>query len=112
MAVLDGGTSGFGLLAYLGGWERVFVVDAILGGGRPGWIYRLRPADLAPRPGGLSLHEVDVAWLLYLYRPDAVIYAIEIGENVPREPRLGLTPPVAAAVDAVVAHIRAELECE
>ncbi|MBC7337843.1 MAG: hydrogenase maturation protease, partial [Clostridia bacterium] len=109
IVIMDGGTAGLNLLPYLQGWRRVIVADAILGGGEPGTVYRLTPADLAVSRPGLSLHQVDLAWLLRLSDAEVIVYAIDLGGAAPQEFKVGLSPPIACAVEQVVAHIREEL---
>jgi hydrogenase maturation protease len=68
------------LVPLLGGVERVVIVDALLGGGAPGTVRRLRPEELAAaRP--LSTHGVDVAKAIELARivaPESVAKEIVV----------------------------------
>ena len=81
--LLDGGTLGTGLMDALMECDLVFVLDAVLGGGNAGDIYRLTGdglrKSLAFRD---SLHQTDlVDTLLFCEmlgrRPEAVIYGME-----------------------------------
>ena len=46
VTLLDGGTLGMGLMDALPSCDIVFVLDAVLGGGEAGAIYRLTGSDL------------------------------------------------------------------
>ncbi|MDO8568969.1 MAG: HyaD/HybD family hydrogenase maturation endopeptidase [Dehalococcoidales bacterium] len=57
--IIDGGTSP-DVLAYTGATEKLIIVDAARGGGAPGEVYRLSPADLASDSSSFSVHELGV----------------------------------------------------
>lgn len=65
--LVDGGTQGLWLMSTLQEADRLIVVDAVLGGGEPGTIYRLEQDDL---PKGLrakqSAHDSDLVEALNL----------------------------------------------
>jgi hydrogenase maturation protease len=111
--LLDGGTLGIDLLAYISEAERIIVVDAVKGGGEPGAIYRLTPEILGQfKEQALSLHQVGFLEVLDLSeqlgnRPEAIIYGIE-----PQviDWGLELTEPVQAAVPRVVELVLVEAE--
>lgn len=111
--LLDGGTLGVDLLAYISEVKRIIVIDAVKGGGEPGAIYRLTPEILGQfREQALSLHQVGFLEVLDLAgqlgnRPEAIIYGIE-----PQviDWGLELTEPVQAAVPRVVELVLAEAE--
>jgi hydrogenase maturation protease len=111
--LLDGGTLGIDLLAYISEAERIIVVDAVKGGGEPGAIYRLTPEILVQfKEQALSLHQVGFLEVLDLSeqlgnRPEAIIYGIE-----PQviDWGLELTEPVQAAVPRVVELVLVEAE--
>ena len=102
------------LLDLIEGRARVVIVDACLSGGRPGAIHRL-DAAAAPLPRRLfaaSSHAIGLADSIELARAlgtlparcDVVAIAAERFDL-----GVGLSPAVAAAVDRVVAALRAEL---
>lgn len=67
--VVEAGTPGLDLLYLLEGADKAVIVDAVLGGGPPGRVYRLTPEDLLPAgPGLWSLHDLGVAEALELGR--------------------------------------------
>ncbi|MEM4496416.1 MAG: hydrogenase maturation protease [Archaeoglobaceae archaeon] len=57
--VYEGGVSGFTLLSLIEGKEKVVIVDAVIGNGRPGDVYRFRLSDAVERSKILSIHELD-----------------------------------------------------
>ena len=111
--LLDGGTLGVDLLAYICEAKRIIVIDAVKGGGEPGAIYRLTPEILGQfKEQALSLHQVGFLEILDLAkqlgnRPEAVIFGVE-----PKviDWGLELTEPVQAAVPRVVELVLAEAE--
>lgn len=111
--LVDGGVSSLEVLGSLLGAARIFIIDALTGGGEPGAIYRLTPDDLgaAPAPPAFSLHEFSLAQSLALLArtatlPPIVIYGVE---PACMDYGLELSPPVAAAAKRVVALITKEV---
>ena len=110
--VIDGGTATMELLPVFQEAERIIVIDALKGEGKPGTIYRLTPDDLmgeTERP--LSLHQVGLLEVLGMARqlggePDVVIIGIE-----PKEISWGmeLTPEVEAKLPRVIEAVFEEL---
>lgn len=111
--LLDGGTIGVDLLAYISEVKQIIVIDAVKGGGEPGAIYRLTPQILGQfKEKALSLHQVGFLEVLDLSgqlgnRPEAIIYGVE-----PQVIDWGmeLTEPVQAAVPRVVELVLEEVE--
>lgn len=111
--VMDGGTLGLDLLAYVGDAERLLVVDALNLGAEPGTMARLEgdevPAFLSIK---LSPHQVGLADLLAAARltgccpRELVLWGVQPGVI---EPGLDLSPPVAGQVEALVKRGLAEL---
>ncbi|MBO6003152.1 MAG: hydrogenase maturation protease, partial [Mailhella sp.] len=61
VTLLDGGTLGVGLMDALLGCDRAYVLDAVLGGGEPGSIYRLTDENLRKSMSFRdSLHQTDL----------------------------------------------------
>lgn len=114
VTVIDGGTLGLDLLPLLEGVERLLIVDAVDMGAVPGSRFRLCGDDV-PRAfaSKLSVHQMGVQDLLAV---------AELQGHVPRElvvhgvqpasieMEMQLSPPVAAAMEALLAGIVAELE--
>jgi len=111
--VLDGGTLGLDLLAYIEDYSRIVIVDAVKAGKEPGTLVRLVnaeiPAFLGPK---VSPHQVGLQDLLALAKlrghfPDEVIlWGVQADIF---EPGLELNPPIAAQVEPLCAHVLEEL---
>jgi len=110
--LVDYGIRGLDLAyALLRPWRAVIIVDAIARGDAPGTLYLLRPADPLTNqaPSGLDPHAMDPMRVLATARSigaaGADIYILgcepqDFGETL--EGRIGLSPPVAAAVPEAV----------
>ena len=110
--VVDGGTGGVTLLGLMEGAAGVVLVDAADMGCPGGTVVRLAGEDaaLSERPSPLSLHQAGVAGALALGRelgilPRLVLFLVQ-GERV--APGQGLSPRVAAALDALADRVTAE----
>ena len=112
--LVDGGTLGLDLLAYLEGAERVLILDAILTEGPPGTLLRAAGKEV-PAFFGMhaSLHEVALADLLAVTRlrgtepHELVVWGMQ-----PALLELGweLSPQVASCLDTLVDAAAAELQ--
>jgi len=112
--VLDGGTQGLWLMSTLQLVDRLIVVDAVLGGGEPGTIYRLERDDL---PNGLrakqSAHDSDLVEALNFCSlldsgPRTVtVIGIEPADIQPFS--LELTERISEKIDELVMRVIAEL---
>lgn len=112
--LIDGGTVGLGLIPYLTGLDGLVVVDVISAGEAPGTLLDLEGSTLIRHQQVMSVHDLGAGELLG---------ALHVMEQWPRRVRvvgleplaielgLELTPPVAAAVpallDRVVEHLAA-----
>ena len=111
--VIDGGTYLMDLLNVIQEAERIIVIDALRGGGKPGTVYRVTPDDLmAETERTLSLHQVGLLEVLGMVRqlggePHAVIIGVE-----PKEISWGmeLTPEVEAKLPRVIDAVFEELK--
>jgi hydrogenase maturation protease len=111
--VIDGGTYLMDLLNVIQEAERIIVIDALRGGGKPGTVYRVTPDDLmAETERTLSLHQVGLLEVLGMVRqlggePHAVIIGVE-----PKEISWGmeLTPEVEARLPRVIDAVFEELK--
>ena len=111
--VIDGGTYLMDLLSVIQEAERIIVIDALRGGGKPGTVYRVTPDDLmAETERTLSLHQVGLLEVLGMVRqlggePHAVIIGVE-----PKEISWGmeLTPEVEAKLPRVIDAVFEELK--
>ncbi|MDT8903108.1 hydrogenase maturation protease [Anaeroselena agilis] len=111
---VDGGVASLEILGSLLDAGRIIIVDALAGGGEPGSVYRLTPADLgqAETSPGFSLHDFTLPQTLALLArtaslPPIVIYGVE---PAGMDPGLELSPPVAVAAGRVADLIIADLE--
>lgn len=114
--LFDTGTDGMTALYRARGATHLVVVDARVPDGAPGAIFEVPGAVLAAAPArGAGLHEFRWDHALYagqrIYGQDfpatVVVLLIEAGSL---DLGLTLTPPVAAAVDAVAARVTALID--
>lgn len=103
--LIDGGTFGIELLAYLENCSRLLLLDAVDVGQAAGTLVRMAGEDLFGLPGGASVHQLGIADLLA---------TLPLVSNAPEEVVLlgaqpastdwgcELTEAVAAALDALV----------
>jgi hydrogenase maturation protease len=109
VAILDGGTLGLSLLPYLEDAERAILVDAIRGDGPPGTLVRIEGEEVAPAVAArLSPHQVGVADLLDGARwrdryPSSLVLLGLVPQGL--ELRVGLSPALQAALEALVAAV-------
>lgn len=117
LVVVEVGGPGVELLDLLAGAEVALIVDAIAAGAPPGTIHRLAGGALAA--GGeqqhLSSHAGGLATALALGRalfPEQWPGMVAVLGVEPATVRLGdaLSPPVAAALPALIARLHGELE--
>ncbi len=105
---------GASLMAMWEGHPWVILVDAVVSGAAPGTVHRLE-AHRQPLPASLfhgSTHAFSLAQAVELSRalgtlpPEVLIYGVE---GTDFDHGMGLSPPVAAAVETVVRQILADL---
>ena len=104
------------LLELMGRCDRLILVDAVVSGAPPGTVHRERwRSGLLGERGverasshGLGLREVlELAATLGRLPVQVELWGVEIVSTAPGE---GLSPAVAAALPAIVAQLRQELE--
>ena len=107
--ILDGGTLGMELLAYMEEVDRLILVDAIAGGGVPGTVYSFTHEEAVTRLGAsVSVHEVGMQDILRIrLLQDRPIEEIRVIGAEPEviEPGLEMTPCMTAAVEPVIGRI-------
>jgi len=112
--LVDGGTQGLWLMSTIQQADRLIVVDAVLGKGEPGTIYRLERDDL---PKGLrvkqSAHDSDLLEALTLCslidaEPSSCVVVGIQPANI-TEFSTELTDVIAGKVDTLIARVIAEL---
>jgi hydrogenase maturation protease len=107
--LVDGGTGGFNLLAYLGEYPTVILIDATMDGRDLGTVTVMKPQFLSDYPRTLAAHDIGLRDLIEtatLLGPLPEMYLItvsiaEIGEGTTK-----LTPAVEKALDDVVRSVR------
>ena len=108
-SVVDGGTGGLSLLPIISDASALIVVDAVEVGAEPGHIRVLTGPDLNGDPARMSVHEVGTSDLLAAARLTGVLPTRTVLVGVQPaclEPGLDLSPPVAAALPALVETVR------
>jgi len=107
-------TGGLELMEAMAGYERAFVVDAMVSGHKPGTIHRLRVDQLAGSRNTSTTHNGTLSAALELGRATGVrlpsevrIWAVEAGDISTFGEEL--TPEVRAAVPIVAGEILKEL---
>jgi len=113
--VVDGGTQGLGLIPTIQETDRLIVVDAVLGQGEPGTLYRLEKKDLPKSLRVLlSTCDCDLVDALNLcdlsgWGPESVVViGIQPQDITPFG--LEMTEKVAARVQDLVLQVVAELK--
>lgn len=112
--VLDGGTLGLELLSRFEGIERLIVVDAVDAGARPGTLMRFAGEEIpASRGPIMSPHQVSLPHLLALAELQGILpgKVVLCGMQVQQIGMgFGLSPPVAAQLDALVQAVVEEVK--
>jgi hydrogenase maturation protease len=114
LALIDAGTPGLDLTAYLADLDAVVVVDVVRAAGSPGEVRRYDKAELLKRspivatsPHEPGLREAILNAEFLEVSPARIRLVGVIPARI--EFGLGLSPPVRAALPAVVAQVQAEL---
>jgi hydrogenase maturation protease len=114
----DGATLGLSLLNLLSGCKKAIIVDAVLGGGKPGDIYRFKLKDVLninEKGNLLSMHDIDFVTAFrmgaeFLNLPDDIVV---VGiEPATFEEGLELSEEVEKAVPEVIKLILEEIKEE
>ncbi|HYR91771.1 MAG TPA: hydrogenase maturation protease [Terriglobia bacterium] len=116
--VVDFGIRGIDLVyALLDGHDTVIIVDAAPRGGPPGTLYVIEPDLNQVEPTGLEAHSMDLMRVLALARNmGAELHRVRIVGCEPEslgsqeEGRMGLSPPVNAALDEAIGIIESLIQ--
>ncbi|MDD2653181.1 MAG: HyaD/HybD family hydrogenase maturation endopeptidase [Sulfurimonas sp.] len=114
IAVVDGGTLGFGLFEYFSTYDTVFVVDTISIDDEAGEIYKIPSHELLTLGGyKKSAHEVEVLQMLeicelYDKKADVTIIAV-VPEDI-ATPKIGLSQTIKDVFDSLINIVISELE--
>ena len=113
VSLVEGGTLGLELLPYIWDCSRLIVIDAVDVGQKPGTVIRMTGDELNSLPGNSSVHQLGVADLLVALRvlaerqPEVVLLGVQPADT---EWSTELSPPVAAAMSALVDAALLELQ--
>lgn len=109
VSLMDGGTGGLHLIAWIQDYDRIIMVDATLDDNPPGTIRLIRPRYATDFPPLMSAHEIGLrdmieAMILTGKLPEIQLIVISAADI--SEVGMELTPIVEAAVPKVVELIR------
>lgn len=111
--LIEGGVSGYRLLAEMAEADALIIIDAVEGERPPGSLYRISAEKLPQRRGPLfSAHEIGIGEVLSVARfrgrlPPTLIIGVQPLES--QQIGLDLTPPLREALPRVVAAVVEEL---
>jgi hydrogenase maturation protease len=105
------------LLVLLADTEHAILVDAMVDGGSAGRVLRCAPGEFAARPAQASSHGLSVDSVLALASAlgmlPATLTMVGVTIDSERDPYAeGLSPPVRAALPALVEHVLAAAAAE
>jgi hydrogenase maturation protease len=115
VVVVEGGTTGLGLIGLMEGYERVIIVDAADMGHPPGRVVRFTPLEvqLKTAEAPLSLHQIGLEEVLALAEAlevaPAELVIIGIQPSLV-EVGAGLSPEVEKAIPQIIRIILDELD--
>ena len=114
MTVVEGGTSGLGIIGLMEGYQRVIMVDAADMGHPPGHVVRFTPSEARFKTAEtlLSLHQIGLGEVLTLAKALEVAPAelVIIGVQPSQvEMGAGLSPEVERAIPQTIRIILDEL---
>jgi len=93
--IIEGAVLGLQIFNFLLDYDRVIVIDAVKGGGKPGDIYKFRIEECRKDFGMISLHDLDFVKSLEIMKqfyklPEIIVVGIEprsteVGMNLTKE---------------------------
>jgi len=114
ISVVEGGTDGFRLLNVITEADRLIVIDAVKGGGKPGTIYRFNIEDVKNAPSGFktSVHQIGILEVIDLSNligktPKTTIIGIEPKSL---EMSLELSPEIKEKIPKIIELVLKEIE--
>jgi hydrogenase maturation protease len=113
VTVVDGGTGGFHLLAYLSDYDPVVMIDATLDGRPPGTISVAEPKYASDFPRSLSAHDIglrDLVESAALIGALPRIYLVTVSVATLQPMQTTLSPDVEASLTRVVSLVRATVD--
>ena len=113
VTILDGGTGGFHLMAYLQEYPKIIMIDATLDGKLPGTISVIKPKYASDFPKSLSAHDIGLKDLIESVAlidklPDITLFTVSIVALPGMS--LELTPDVKESIPGVIEKINGILE--
>ena len=107
--LMDGGTGGFHLLAFIQAYKTIIIVDASLDQYPPGHVRVMQPRYAKDFPRQLSAHEIGLkdlidSAILLGNMPQLHLVAISVADF--QEMGMELTPKVEAAIPVAIERIR------
>jgi hydrogenase maturation protease len=112
--LIEAGTSFLNVVHELGSYDKLIIIDAVKGGGKPGTIYRFTLNDTEPeRLGSLTVHDIGVVQSLKLYSishripEEIVFFGIEPSRI---ELSMEISQVLEPAISRLVAKVTEELK--
>ncbi len=110
--IYDCGTMGVDILNTMLEYDKVIVVDAVKGFGKPGDVVKIDPKEICESRRIVSMHDVDFTFLMnmagkFMDLPEIVIIGIEV-EKI--EIGIGLSESVRKAIPKALELIMEELK--
>lgn len=107
--LIDGGTGGFHLIAWLEEYDRIVMIDATLDNNPPGTVRLLKPRYASDFPPLMSAHEIglrDMIEVMQLTGKMPEIHLIVISALDISEVGMELSPEVEKAIPDVIARVK------
>lgn len=107
--LIDGGTGGFHLIAWLEEYDRIVMIDATLDNNPPGTVRQLKPRYASDFPPLMSAHEIglrDMIEVMQLTGKMPEIHLIVISALDISEVGMDLSPEVEKAIPDVIARVK------
>ncbi len=107
--LIDGGTGGFHLIAWLEEYDRIIMIDATLDNNPPGTVRQLKPRYASDFPPLMSAHEIglrDMIEVMQLTGKMPEIHLIVISALDISEVGMDLSPEVEKAIPDVIARVK------
>lgn len=107
--LIDGGTGGFHLIAWLEEYDRIIMIDATLDNNPPGTVRQLKPRYASDFPPLMSAHEIglrDMIEVMQLTGKMPEIHLIVISALDISEVGMELSPEVEKAIPDVIARVK------
>ncbi len=107
--LLDGGTGGFNLLAYLQEYDPVILIDATSDNDPPGTLHIIKPRFSSDFPRTLGAHDIGLKDLIesaVLLDSLPEIFLITVSIRIPHEPGMELSPTLRKTLPEIENKVR------